>query len=53
MFSGILKSIPGLPLLLAMPAAVATLAVGSVLAHDNRDTGGYKFVVGFRVEPGL
>ena len=35
----------------AVLAGVATLAVGSVLAHDDRETGGYKFVVGFRVEP--
>ena len=32
-------------------AAVTTLAVGSALAHDDRETGGYKFVVGFRIEP--
>ena len=50
MFSGILNPFRA-ALLLVMPAAVATLAVDSVLAHDNRDTGGYKFVVGFRVEP--
>ena len=50
MFSGILNPFR-VALLLAVLAAVTTLTVGSVLAHDDRETGGYKFVVGFRIEP--
>lgn len=38
-------------LLLVLPAVVGISAVGSVLAHDDRETGGYRFVVGFRIEP--
>lgn len=38
-------------LLLVLPAVVGIPAVGSVLAHDDREAGGYKFVVGFRIEP--
>ena len=50
MFSWILNPFR-VALLLAALAVVTTLEVGSVLAHDDRETGGYKFVVGFRVEP--
>ena len=50
MFSGALNAF-GVAFLLAVAAVVGTQAVGSVLAHDDRETGGYKFVVGFRVEP--
>lgn len=50
MFSGILNPFR-VALLLAVLSAVTTLTVGSVLAHDDRETAGYKFVVGFRIEP--
>ena len=50
MFS-VMPSLLRVGLLLVLLAVAGIPAVGSVLAHDDRETGGYRFVVGFRIEP--